>query len=61
MKLQFFVRTGVAHAAKIVRLNERHPREELYDTQLDPYEFNNVAAKPEMQPILLRLHRQLTQ
>ena len=49
------------HAAKIVRLNEHHPQEELYDTQADPYEFNNLANDPAAEPILLRMRRQLSQ
>ena len=48
-------------AARIVRLNEHHPWEELYDTQTDPYEFNNLANDLARQPILLKLRRQLAQ
>lgn len=48
-------------AAKIVRLNEHHPQEELYDTAADPYEFDNRAADPDLRPILLKLRRQLAQ
>ncbi len=50
-----------AQAGKIVRLNEHHPWEELYDTQTDPYEFNNLANDPASKPILLKLRRQLAQ
>jgi N-sulfoglucosamine sulfohydrolase len=48
-------------AAHIVRCNEHHPREELYDTQTDPYEFHNLAADPAYRPILLKLRGQLAQ
>ncbi len=48
-----------AHAARIVQLNEHHPPEELYDTQADPYEFNNLANDPAAKPILLRMRQKL--
>ena len=47
------------HAARIVKLNEHHPQEELYDTQADPHELNNLAAQSKMEPTLLRMRRQL--
>jgi uncharacterized sulfatase len=31
------------------------PPEELYDVQQDPWEIDNLAARPEMQPVLERL------
>jgi len=46
-------------AAKIVELNEHHPREELYDTQADPHELNNIAEKSEARPILLKMRNKL--
>jgi len=47
------------HAARIVHLNEHHPQEELYDTQSDPSELTNLAARPEMEPILRRMRQHL--
>lgn len=48
-----------ADAARIVRLAEDHPREELYDTLNDPYELENLAEKPAARPVLLRMRDQL--
>jgi N-sulfoglucosamine sulfohydrolase len=35
-------------SAKLVAIIEHHTPEELYDTQSDPYELNNLAGRPEM-------------
>ena len=48
-----------ADAARIVRLTEDHPREELYDTLNDPYELENLAEKTAARPVLLRMRGQL--
>lgn len=42
-------------AARLIDTLERHPAEELYDTQKDPWELDNLAARPEMAPVLARL------
>jgi parvulin-like peptidyl-prolyl isomerase len=46
-------------ATKIVELNEHHPQEELYDTQTDPYELNNIAEKTKAREILLKMREEL--
>lgn len=46
-------------AARLVRLIEQHPAEELYDTRDDPYEFNNLAERPELRPVRERLRARL--
>ena len=37
------------------------PREELYDTQADPFELHNLAGDPKYQPVLRRLRQRLRQ
>lgn len=44
-----------AAAAKLIETLERHPAEELYDTEKDPWELNNLAARPDMAATLARL------
>ncbi len=46
-------------AAKLVDTIEHHPAEELYDLQADPYELDNIAGKPESQPIIQRMRQKL--
>jgi len=46
-------------AAKLLDIIEHHPAEELYDLQIDPYELNNIAGKPEARSILNKTQRRL--
>ncbi|UCC99687.1 MAG: DUF4976 domain-containing protein, partial [Phycisphaerales bacterium] len=45
--------------ARLVDTIEHHPAEELYDLQADPYELDNIAAKPEVASVLKKMRRQL--
>lgn len=48
-----------ASAAKLMRTIEHHPAEELYDTQADPYELNNLARQPIFRPVMEKMRREL--
>lgn len=50
-----------AAAARLVDLIENHPREELYDTESDPYELRNLADDPAFGLILERMRNRLSQ
>ena len=50
-----------ASAARLLDILEHHPAEELYDTEADPYELDNLAAKPVFQPVLEKLRAKLAQ
>jgi len=45
--------------AKLVQSLRFHPKEELYDTENDPWEMTNVIEKPEMKETLERLRGEL--
>ena len=46
-------------SARIIQRIEQHPQEELYDTDADPFELNNLAANPASQSLLLRMRQKL--
>ncbi len=52
---------GDRAAARLLEVIQHHPAQELYDTQSDPYELDNLAEKPEMKPQLEKLRRRLKQ
>lgn len=43
------------------KVTAKRPRDELYDLNLDPYQFNNVAADPRYQDVLAALSARLDQ
>jgi hypothetical protein len=48
-----------AHAREMVDRYRHRPREELYDTQMDPYELNNLAGDAKFADELSRLREML--
>jgi len=50
-----------AAAAHLIDLIVHHPKEELYDTQTDPYELTNLIARAEFEPVLDRMRKRLAQ
>jgi uncharacterized sulfatase len=48
-----------APTAKLIDTLERHPRWELYDTQSDPFELNNLVAQPAQAARVAALKAQL--
>jgi len=50
---------GKLEGPQLLMFRSRRPVEELYDTQSDPYEINNLAYDPEYRPVLERMRRAL--
>jgi uncharacterized sulfatase len=48
-----------ARTAKLLDIMEHHTAEELYDTEADPYELNNIAKEAGLKPILDKLRKDL--
>jgi arylsulfatase A-like enzyme len=45
--------------ARLLQMIRFHPKEELYDTEADPWEMENLAGKPETKATLERLRAEL--
>jgi len=52
--------SGDDHAAAMVNRYQYRPAVELYDTQQDPYEMNNLAADPTYADVIARLSTELS-
>jgi len=50
---------GELKGPQLLMFQSHRPAEELYDTQIDPYEIHNLADKPAYQPELKRLREAL--
>lgn len=50
-----------AASARLMDLIERHPREELYDTEADPHELLNLTNDPAARSVLERMRDRLKQ